>query len=239
MNEQRQNLSKTRGVVDLVFLIDATGSMRPCIDALKDNIATFVSSLTGGDGNRFTPVRDWRAKVVGFRDFEFDAVPIEDYPFTADVDVLHDQLESLHAEGGDDEPESLLEALYAVATMPATERDEAPRPNAWRHRASAARIVVIFSDASFKEPLMQPAGATIEDVFNVIQGNRIILSIFAPDLECYERLSEVDKAEWNVVEGGSTPQKSLAKFTSDQRNFANTLRQLAKTISKTAETELL
>ena len=36
---------KTKGVVDVVFLMDATKSMEPCIDALKDNVATFVDSM--------------------------------------------------------------------------------------------------------------------------------------------------------------------------------------------------
>jgi hypothetical protein len=226
---------KTKGVVDMVFLVDATGSMAPCIDALKDNIQTFVTALMTKDANNSAPVRDWRARVIGYRDFDFDAVPIEDNPFVATLEEVRDQLAGLVATGGDDEPESLLEALYHAATLPATGKEEAPRPDAWRHRSSAARVVIIFTDASFKEPLAQPPGATLEDVFHQITGNRIILSIFAPDIPCYGRLAEVDKAEWNVITGGENHQESLKLFTADQENFAKTLRQLARTISTTAD----
>ena len=42
----------TRGSADIVFVIDGSASMRPCIDALKSKIKSFVQSLqsvnTGG-----------------------------------------------------------------------------------------------------------------------------------------------------------------------------------------------
>src|SRR5207253_10259760 len=63
---------KAKGVVDIVFLLDATGSMQPCIDALKDNIAKFIDSLTEGGPNNQLPVRDWRGRVVGYRDLPAD-----------------------------------------------------------------------------------------------------------------------------------------------------------------------
>jgi len=226
---------KTKGIVDIAFLLDATGSMGPCIDALKNNIQTFVTSLTTKDANNSNPVKDWRAKVVGYRDFDHDSAPIVDNPFVTSVEQLRSQLAALHAEGGGDEPESLLEALYHVATMPATGKGEPIQPTAWRHRSTAARVVVIFTDASFKEPLAKPKGATFEDLYHQLIGNRIILSIFAPEMPCYDKLSEVDRAEWNVISGGSNPQESLAIFTADQKNFAETLRQLAKTITNSAE----
>lgn len=228
-----------KGVVDIVFLIDATGSMSPCIDALKANIQTFVETLTTKDPNNSLIVNDWRAKVVGYRDWKHDSIPFIDHPFVASVDELRSQLNSLRADGGGDEPESLLEAIYKIATMGATGKDELANPAHWRHRTAAARVVIIFTDASFNEPLHEPKNATLDDIQNLLMENRIILSIFAPKMECYERLSEVDKSEWNIVEGGKSPQEALALFTTDQNNFAETMRQLAKTISKTADVPLL
>jgi hypothetical protein len=37
-------------------------------------------------------------------------------------------------------------------------------------------------------------------------------------------------------QGGKNPQTALAEFTSDQESFRNTLKQLAKSVSKSAET---
>lgn len=55
--------AKTRGVADIVFLIDISGSMKPCIDALRANIELFIDFLSAGNANE--GLRDWRGKVVG------------------------------------------------------------------------------------------------------------------------------------------------------------------------------
>ena len=62
MSEQH---TKVKGVVDIVFLIDVSGSMAHCIEALKENIKSFVKTLTSGDGgpNEAGPaVKDFRIK---------------------------------------------------------------------------------------------------------------------------------------------------------------------------------
>ena len=109
---------KAKGVADIVFLIDVSGSMSPCIDALRTNIEAFVDSLSAGGPNNAAPVKDWRAKVVGYRDAEVDAGSwFEDNPFVRSAAELKAQLAALRAQGGGDEPESLLDALYKVATI--------------------------------------------------------------------------------------------------------------------------
>ena len=234
---------KTKGVADIVFLIDVSGSMAPIIDALRKNIEVFVDSLSSGDANNAAPVKDWRGKVVGYRDAEHDANWFDDHPFVRDAVALKAQLGALRAEGGGDEPESLLDALYKVATMEASPKGaQSEEPTKWRYRSEAARVVVVFTDASFKETLVVPEakGGGLQDVANVIMANRIILSLFAPNFEGYERLSQIDKSEWEAVEyEGLNAQQALQKFTADPANFRNTLKQLAASVSKSAETVAL
>ncbi len=242
-----QARSKTKGVADLVFVVDVSGSMATCIDALRKNIEAFIDSLSRGDGNNVAPVRDWRGKVVGYRDFEAaeaDGLPwIVDNPFVRDVGALKSQLGLLKAEGGGDEPESLLDTLYKVASMQASPKgSQTEDPEKWRYRSDAARVVVVFTDAPFKETLSIPEakGGSLQDVANVIMANRIILSLFAPNFEGYDRLSQIDKSEWETVEfEGLSPQQALQKFTSDSANFRNTLKQLAASVSRSAETVAL
>ncbi len=239
--------AKTKGVADIVFLVDVSGSMAPCIDALRRNIEVFVDSLSKGDANNAAPVKDWRGKVVGYRDIEHadaEGLPwIEDHPFVRDAVALKAQLGTLQAQGGGDEPESLLDALYTVATMPAAPKGaQSEEPAMWRYRSEAARVVVVFTDASFKETLQIPAakGGSLQDVANVVMGNRIILSLFAPNFEGYDRLSQIDKSEWEVVEyEGLSAQEALQKYTADAANFRTTLKQLAASVSKSAETVAL
>jgi hypothetical protein len=239
--------AKTRGVADIVFLIDVSGSMAPVIDALRRNIELFIDTLSSGDANNAAPVKDWRGKVVGYRDIEHSAADgtqwLIDNAFVRDAVALKAQLAALRAEGGGDEPESLLDALYKIATMPASPKGaQSEEPGQWRYRSEAARVVVVFTDASFKETMSLPEakGGSLQDVANVVMANRIILSLFAPNFEGYDRLSQIDKSEWEVVEyEGLTPQQALEKFTADQANFRTTLKQLAASVSKSAETVAL
>jgi hypothetical protein len=242
-----QSREKTKGVADIVFVVDISGSMAPCIDALRQNIETFVTSLSSGDANNAAPVKDWRAKVVGYRDIECadsEGLPwIVDNQFVRDPAELKSQLAALQANGGGDEPESLLDTLYKVATMEATAKGaQTIEPGKWRYRSDAARVVVVFTDASFKETMSIPEakGGSLQDVANVVMANRIILSVFAPNFEGYDRLSQIDKSEWEVVEfEGLNAQEALQKFTSDPVNFRNTLKQLAASVSRSAETVAL
>ncbi|MDQ3522048.1 MAG: VWA domain-containing protein, partial [Gemmatimonadota bacterium] len=174
-----QQQTKTRGVADLVFLIDVSGSMAPIIDALKRNIELFIDSLSAGEGNNVSPVRDWRAKAVGYRDFDEDPLPFGDNPFVRDVAALKAQLTGLVAEGGGDEPESLLDALFKIANMGQMERGaQSDDASMWRYRSDAARVVIVFTDASFKETMSIPEarGGGVADVTNAMVNNRIILS---------------------------------------------------------------
>ena len=242
-----QARAKTKGVADIVFVVDISGSMAPCIDALRQNIDTFVASLSSGDANNAAPVKDWRAKVVGYRDIECadsEGLPwIVDNVFVRDQAELKAQLAGLQANGGGDEPESLLDTLYKVAAMEATAKGaQTVEPGKWRYRSDAARVVVVFTDASFKETMSIPEakGGSLQDVANMVMANRIILSVFAPNFEGYDRLSQIDKSEWEVVEfEGLNPQEALQKFTSDPVNFRNTLKQLAASVSRSAETVAL
>jgi hypothetical protein len=247
VSQAPQSRGKTKGVADIVFVVDITGSMAPCIDALRQNIETFVNSLSSGDANNAAPVKDWRAKVVGYRDIETsesEGLPwIVDNHFVRDPAELKAQLGALEANGGGDEPESLLDALYKVATMEALPKgSQSIEPTKWRYRSDAARVVVVFTDASFKETMSIPEakGGSLQDVANVVMANRIILSVFAPNFEGYDRLSQIDKSEWEVVEfEGLNAQEALQKFTSDPVNFRNTLKQLAASVSRSAETVAL
>jgi len=239
--------AKTKGVADIVFMVDISGSMAPCIDALRANIEAFIDSLSKGETNNAPPVRDWRGKIVGYRDVEAAQSEgiqwIEDAPFVRDTSQLKAQLAALKAEGGGDEPESLLDALFKIASMEASPKgSQTEDPNKWRYRSDAARVIIVFTDASFKETMsiQEAKGGSLQDVANVIMANRIILSLFAPNFEGYDRLSQIDKSEWEVVEyEGLSPQEALKKFTSDPVSFRTTLKQLAASVSRSAETVAL
>lgn len=227
---------KVKGVADIVFLLDATGSMGPCINAVKQNIKTFVQTFTSPNPNGAAIVKDWRAKVMGYRDLDYTDHPaIVDNPFTSDAAELEQQLDKLNADGGGDEPESLLEALYMLANMPSSTASEGLRPDAWRPVNSGRRFVIVFTDAPFKEPLRLPKDATLDTVIVSLMTAKIVLHMFAPaTLSRFGTLEEVDKALWHKVPvaAGETAQKALEDYTADQSKFQKIIELLAKTMTQ-------
>lgn len=237
MADQNQ---KVKGVVDIVFLIDATASMKPCIEALKQNISLFVDSLTVKGPNNENPIKHWRGKAVGYRDTKVDKVWFVDNPFVEDATHLKAQLAGLRPEGGGDEPESLLEAIYKVATWDQTAKGAPADPGKWRYRSDAARIVVAFTDASYHPKMTEPDGGTVGDVINVIVSNRILLNLYAPEMACHDELSKADKSDYFAIPlDGKNPQEALEEFTRDQANFRKTLEALAKSITASAGVAIL
>ncbi len=237
--------AKKKGVVDIVFLIDATGSMGPCIKDIKKNIHLFVETLGAADANGGVMIDDWRASVCAYRDYDYDVDRgLDAYisnPFTSDVDELRRQLSSLDACGGGDEPESLLDALYElIQGREKTDRGAIPEADKWRYTTDAARCVIIFTDASFHPNLSLVPSAGVEDIIQLATSERIRLSVFAPEMSCYYELSMLDKSNYEAIEvpEGSTPVKALSDFTSDKANFEKTLIMLAKSVSASGSADI-
>ncbi|MFO0963732.1 MAG: vWA domain-containing protein [Phycisphaerales bacterium] len=231
--------AKVRGVADIVFVVDVTGSMAPAINALRENIMVFVDTLSSSDANGGSPVKDWRGRVVGYRDYLADGAGdwLIDNPFVRDAGALKAQLAALEARGGGDEPESLLDALYLIATREASGRSDAEDDRKWRFRGTAARVVIVFTDASYHDRMSVPdaAGGTASDAKNAMIQGKVRLSVFAPELPCYDALSDLPHSELTLIPlNGATPVEALAGFTRDQASFKATLQQLAKSVSQSS-----
>jgi hypothetical protein len=105
--------------VDVVFLLDATGSMGAAIAKVKDNLNAVATALRG-----LGPNMDVRFGVASFRDYPelSHTTSGADYVFklhralTPDVDAVRSTINSITAAAGASLPESGLEALFQVAT---------------------------------------------------------------------------------------------------------------------------
>ncbi|MEI7728109.1 MAG: hypothetical protein WCO56_00945 [Verrucomicrobiota bacterium] len=255
--------NKIKGVVDIVVLLDVTGSMQECIDAVKNSISTFISGLAVKDANNEAPIKDWRMKICGFRDHQANESNwFVDNPFVRDVAAVQTQLAAptMQASGGGDEPESLLDALFKLAKMEQAGVQDAEDPNKWRARGTAARAIIFFTDATFKTPMTIPeaAGGGVPDVITAIIANRIILCGFCPEWQGYLDLASADRAEFEFVATvADTPAlaglgkpgdeghaamvaavNALKAKASNSAAFTKVMQQLAKTISKSVAVEV-
>jgi hypothetical protein len=116
--------------LDVLFLLDATGSMSDEIDRLKssiDSVAARVDALAAAPDVRFG--------MTLYRD-EGDQFVTASYDFTDDVEAFRAALADVVADGGGDYPEALDEGLAEALAEPA-----------WRDPASTIQLVFLVADA--------------------------------------------------------------------------------------------
>ena len=98
--------------LDVLFLIDATGSMSDEIQQLKNNMIR-VSERIDAFGER----PDVRFGMTIYRD-RGDLFTSRTFDFTPDLDTFTEALNDVVAEGGGDYPESLNEGLHDALNLP-------------------------------------------------------------------------------------------------------------------------
>lgn len=230
-------MSQRKGIADIVFLIDTSGSMRPCLTALTQNVGRLIETMVSPGANAEAVVSDWRAKVCGYRDAIADGDQWwSETSFTSDMSQLRADLATLEPKGGDDEPESLLDGLWKLAKMPVSEKGATPDPAAWRHRHDAVRCIIIFTDASthMATAIPEAAGAMSDDVIREVLNAKLKLFFFCPEAECYHVLTSADGVEMDFVGSLTDARDKMKAFSEDTNNFKKVMEQLGKSISMTS-----
>jgi len=167
--------------VDMVFCIDATASMRPVINTVKNNALNFYHDVTAAMERKGKHINEMRIRVIAFRDYLADG---DSAMMTTDFFRLPEQskdfercVKSIHAKGGGDTPEDGLEALgYAIKSK-------------WTPGGDKRRnIIVVWTDASTHKLGDEQCPGQISD-----SSKRLVL--FAP----YEEEWSVVTENWNNV----------------------------------------
>lgn len=116
--------------LDVLFLLDATGSMGDEIDRLKATIDTVAAQV-----KKFESQPDVRFAMTLYRD-EGDTFVTKTFDFTADIDAFRAALDDVVADGGGDYPEAVEEGLASALSEPT-----------WRDPASTLQLVFLVGDA--------------------------------------------------------------------------------------------
>ena len=107
-------------VVDVVFVLDTTGSMSGLIDTAKEKIWSIATTMASAQ-----PTPEIRIGLVGYRDRGDDYVT-KTIDLSADLDSVYASLMDFQAGGGGDMPESVNAGLSAALNdMSWSERDQA------------------------------------------------------------------------------------------------------------------
>lgn len=117
-------------VVDVVFVLDTTGSMSGLIDAAKEKIWSIASTMASAQ-----PTPEIRIGLVAYRDRGDDYVT-KIVNLSSDLDSVYAALMDFEAGGGGDGPESVNKGLF-----------DAVHQMAWSQADQAYQVIFLVGDA--------------------------------------------------------------------------------------------
>ena len=220
--------------VDVVFVLDTTGSMGGLIQTAKEKIWSIATTMASAQQ---TP--DIRIGLVAYRD-RGDAYVTKVVDLSSDLDSVYATLMDFQAHGGGDTPESVNKALYdAVHNVSWSESDE------------AYQVIFLVGDApphmdynEVRYPEIVASATEKGIVINTIQCGDIPHTI-AP----WTQIAHLSQGEFFQVEqaGGAvaftTPfDEKIAELSAkldDTRLYFGTPEEKAKMSQKVAATEKL
>ena len=119
------------GNVDIIFAIDTTGSMGNTVNNVINNIQSFFTSFESDSLNI-------RVGLISFKDLDVEGpFSTTSYGWFENPDELITQLQKLSITGGDDPPESALDALMKATEM--------------KTRIGAEKHIVLITDETYKK----------------------------------------------------------------------------------------
>ena len=219
--------------VDMVFCIDATGSMEDfsgsstkIINLVKQHAVNFYADLNSAMTTKNKSIRQLRVRVVAFRDYLADgekAMLVTDFfNLPQQATEFEACINSITAEGGGDIPEDGLEALaYAIKSK-------------WNNETAKKRhVIVVWTDAPThalgvgKTSPYYPKGmpgdlSELSDWWDDMNENSKRLIMFAPDDAYWNYISR----NWdNVVHFPSAAGNGLA-----EKSYGEILNAIANSV---------
>lgn len=125
---QEQTIARPR--MEVVFVLDTTGSMSGMIAGAKQKVWAIANKLKSA-----RPTPEIRFGLVGYRD-RGDAYITKVFGLTTNLDDVYTNLYAFEAQGGGDEPESVNEALH-----------KAVRDLQWSTDPQVLRVIFLVGDA--------------------------------------------------------------------------------------------
>jgi len=123
-------VAEARPRIDVVFVLDTTGSMGGLIEGAKAKIWSIANQMVSAK-----PTPRLRIGLVGYRD-RGDEYVTKRYDLSDDIDAIYGHLQGFRAGGGGDTPESVNQALH-----------EAVHEMSWSPGRDALKIVFLVGDA--------------------------------------------------------------------------------------------
>ncbi len=150
--------------IDVVFVLDTTGSMSGLIQAAREKIWSIATTMASAQS-----APEIRVGLVAYRD-RGDAYVTRVVDLSSDLDSMYATLMDFQADGGGDGPESVNEALY-----------DAIHKVSWSQQAGTYKVVFLVGDApphmDYQDDVKYPATLSAAKekgiVVNAIQSGEV------------------------------------------------------------------
>ena len=173
--------------VDLVFVIDTTGSMSDKIEGLLTTCAKFVEDFNALRLNH-------RIAIVSFGDLRVPGDKIQNTAFTNNVAATQKSLRNIpRNSGGGNEGESSLEALERALSLP--------------FRPDAVKAIVLITD----EPADQHR-LRADDLLGKLVERECLVFVAAPPQGYYKKMASFTGGKWYKISAHTNFNDLLALF---------------------------
>ena len=211
---------------DIVFCIDASDSMGPCIEAVKKNINCLIESLKSDHqrnwdiridflahcaGNNLHQLSSLRLTCVPMIESIYNSTNLNQNFFTSDIKEFQESLNKISVTGD----ECTLVALDIALDFP------------WRKSADCHRAVVLLTDEPIETGLnVEHQVSKITALVEKVHNKRIKLFIVAPDSEAFHKVSMADRCEYEVLDNTNDGMQSI--------DFKKLMDAIGKSVSKSS-----
>lgn len=187
--------------VDIIFCIDATGSMQPIIDQVKANAKQMPDEIMSKSEEKGKKIKQLRLKLIEYRDLVEDQTgQMVEYDFTEDAASFKSQVDRIVADGGGDYPESTFDAILRACES-----------EWYMGQGKKRKIIIVMTDDKPREihpsSLKSGESPTVTTVINrylgMSESNEGRLLIIAPECEEYSMLAQAEFTEYIKASPGN------------------------------------
>lgn len=161
--------------IDLVFVIDTTGSMSNKIQGLLNSCSRFVDEFADLGMN-------YRMAIVAFGDLNVKRDKIMATGFTENVEIVQKNLRNIpRFSGGGNNGESSLQALEKMIAL--------------TFRSGAVKVAILITD----EPALQDRNLTVSAVTDQLTRNEILTFVVSPSIGYFKDMAKQTGGKWYKV----------------------------------------
>lgn len=219
--------------IDVVFVIDTTGSMSGLIQAAKEKIWSIATTMASANS-----APEIRMGLVAYRD-RGDEYVTKTVDLSSDLDSVYANLMDFKASGGGDSPESVNQALHEAITK-----------MSWRQEKQAYKVVFLVGDApphmDYQDDIKYPFSLALARKKNIVV-NTIQSGFHSNTTAGWKKIAQLGQGNYfQVGQAGnavviSTPfDEKIAKLSEkldDTRLYYGDKEEKAKQKLKLAATE--